>query len=201
MIKGLRISLRAVEREDLKKIWEWENDQEVMAFASSAPERCISMEMLERSLTDVNPNGTGPKRLMALDEEGKAIGVVSYWVPNPRFSRSAEIGVYLGEKALWRQGYGTDAVMTLAHVLFRQLGMHRVGLATGSHNFRVLQAMQKHGVQVEGMIREERYMNGRFYDTVRLGVLEEEFDAIFQSWQELLAAGEGMHEPVPVGEA
>lgn len=182
MIKGHRVTLRAVERDDVDTIWRWENDAEVMAFASSAPERCVSRAMLERSFADVNPNGGGTNRYLVLDEEERPIGLASYWVPNPRFARSAELGVYLGERDLWRKGYGTDAVITLLKMLFHQLGMHRVGFATGSHNFRVKAAMEKYGVRVEGVIREDRFMDGRFYDTVRMGVLADELDAILERW-------------------
>jgi RimJ/RimL family protein N-acetyltransferase len=182
MITGHRVKLRAVEKEDLRKIWEWENSSEVMEFASSAPERCISLASLEHSFFSGNPNDA-MKRFLVLNESDTPIGLISYWIPNPRFSGSVEIGVYLGAKDLWRQGYGTDAVMTLCWVLFMDFGVHRVGIATGSHNFRVQKGLEKYGVKVEGVIREERYMNGKYYDTVRLGVLKEEFEEAYSRWR------------------
>ena len=184
MIRGRRIKLRAVEKSDLETLWRWENDEEVMEFASSSPERCVSKETIAR-IFEGGPSCAdgGTRRYIVLDENDEAIGLASYWLPNPRFAQSAEIGIYIGEKARWHQGYGSDAVMTLALILFRHLGMQRVGFTTGSHNIRMQKLLEKLGVTLEGVIRKERFMHGRYYDTLRLGMLREEFDEIYRRWQ------------------
>lgn len=183
MIKGKRITLRALERSDLAKMWRWENDTEVMEFASSAPERCVSFEAIVKSYeTTMYPDQATPRRLVIMDEKGEGIGIASYWVPNPRFSRSAEIGIYIGEKGLWHYGYGTDTIMTLGNILFRELNFHRVAFSVGGHNERMLRTLQRCGLTTEGIIREERYMHGRYIDTLRFGWLRDEFEMSYSKW-------------------
>ncbi len=46
MLTGKRILLRALERDDLKLIHKWQNDEEVMRLARSQPDHAISMEAL-----------------------------------------------------------------------------------------------------------------------------------------------------------
>ncbi len=183
MIKGKRITLRALEREDIQKIWEWENDSEVMEFAASAPERCISLDTVTKIYEgSACPDSNNPIRYMILNEKNEKIGIVSYWIPNPRFFDSIEVGIYIGEKQYWHKGYATEALMTLGRVLFHQLNVNRISLVFGSHNFRVKQGLEKYGVVVEGIIRRERFLNGQYYDTIRMGVLREEFDEIYKRW-------------------
>src|SRR6266705_2652332 len=46
MLTGKWIVLRALERDDLKLIHKWQNDEEVMRLARSQPDHAISMEAL-----------------------------------------------------------------------------------------------------------------------------------------------------------
>jgi len=184
MIQGKRIALRAIEAGDFEKIWQWENDSEVMALASSSPERCISMEAIRKSFERSGFPERGSFRYMIVDENGAPLGLASYWTPNSKFHLSVELGIYVGEKQHWSKGYGSDAFMTLLYLLFKHLGVHRVSIVTGSHNQRMLKMLQRLGIRQEGEAREERFIHGRFYDSVLMGVLADEFDEIYARWSE-----------------
>jgi len=56
LLTGKRIVLRALERDDLKLIHKWQNDEEVMRLARSQPDHAISMEALVAEL-DKNLKG------------------------------------------------------------------------------------------------------------------------------------------------
>lgn len=176
MIKGVSVQLRALERRDLAKLWEWENDAEVMEFASSSPERCVSLDILTRMFESGVSSDSFPKRYIIEEKEHGAIGMISYWLPNPKFFQSAEIGVYIGEKNLWGKGYGTDAILALARALFEELNFHRISFSVGGHNTRMQKVLERCGMKLEGIIREERYIHGRYWDTIKLGCLKHEFE-------------------------
>ena len=63
--------------------------------------------------------------------EGQLLGDIALR-PNLRH-RWADLGLFIGEKSLWDQGYGTDAILTLvshalvSHALGR-MGLNRVSL-------------------------------------------------------------------------
>lgn len=179
MIQGKKTGLRAIEAEDLRKIWEWENDGAVMELASSAPERCISFETVQRIFGAAKPPDAREGRFLIVDREGAPLGVASYWLPKARFDRSAEIGIYIGERGHWHQGHGSEAFVLLMEVLFQSLGMHRVGVSVGAHNQPMRKMMEKLGLQLEGTIREERFIHGRYFDTLKMGILRHEFDALY----------------------
>ncbi len=47
VLKGRHVVLLGLEREDLKLLHGWQNDEEVMRLARSFPDQTISMEALE----------------------------------------------------------------------------------------------------------------------------------------------------------
>lgn len=60
-------------------------------------------------------------------------------------SREAEMGIMIGNKAYWDQGYGTDAIRTVLDYVFSHVRMHRVYLKTLSWNARAQKCFQKCG--------------------------------------------------------
>jgi RimJ/RimL family protein N-acetyltransferase len=76
-----------------------------------------------------------------LDEHGELIGSIELYdlrpVP-PAVSKFATLGVMIGDRSLWGQGYGRGAVQELLRWAFslRQPPLERVRLTTFSHNRR-----------------------------------------------------------------
>lgn len=194
MIHGHSVILRALERRDLEQLWKWENDPEVMEYASSSPERCVSHEALVRMFESGISADSFPKRYIIALKNGESLGLISYWMPNSRFNASADIGIYIGEKSQWHRGYGSDAIMALARVLFHHLNFHRIGFSLGSHNQRMRAVLEKCGMKCEGVIREDRYFHGQYWDTIRMGCLRQEFEA---AWERREGESSSEHTPEP----
>jgi RimJ/RimL family protein N-acetyltransferase len=53
--------------------------------------------------------------------------------------------------------------------------MHRIYLHVYSHNKRAKRAYEKLGFVVEGTMRESYFRDGRYYDTIVMAVLENEW--------------------------
>ena len=51
----------------------------------------------------------------------------------------------------------------------------RVGLTTWSGNERMIRVAEKLGMQMEARIRKVRYYDGHYYDSIRMGILREEW--------------------------
>ncbi len=87
------------------------------------------------------------------------------------------MGIVIGEKAYWGQGYGSDAICAVLRFAFQELNLHRVYLRARADNARGIRAYEKCGFRHEGQLREAIYSNGRYYDELWMGVLRPEFDA------------------------
>lgn len=110
-----------------------------------------------------------------VEVDGNVIGTVSYyWEHEP--SKWLEIGIILYESGNWGQGIGTRGLSLWTDHLFNTLPLVRVGLTTWSGNERMIRVAEKLGMQMEARIRKVRYYNGYYYDSIRMGMLREEWE-------------------------
>ena len=92
-------------------------------------------------------------------------------------ARRAEIGIVVGEKSEWSKGLGTDTVRLVLCYAFQELGLNRVELTTDEDNARAIRCYEKVGFKPEGRLRQDRFQEGRYVDTVIMGLLREEYSA------------------------
>lgn len=171
MIYGEKTRLRRVEREDIPTFVRWFNDPEVREFLmmyrplSTAEEE----KWFEGQLEDQD------SELFAIETaDGVHIGNIGLHRINWR-DRKAELGIVIGEKEYWGKGYGSDAIRTLLCFAFEEMNLHRVFLRAFEDNARGIRAYEKCGFQHEGRLREAIYRKGRYYDELRMGILDHEF--------------------------
>ncbi|MCS7057388.1 MAG: GNAT family N-acetyltransferase [Meiothermus sp.] len=77
-----------------------------------------------------------------LDERGEWLGTVELYELTPS---EATLGILIGAKDRWGQGYGTDAVKAVLEYAFCKLGLKKVKLRTYKHNLRAQRAFEKAG--------------------------------------------------------
>lgn len=103
------------------------------------------------------------------------IGTVSYyWEHEP--SNWLEAGIIIYDPAYWNGGYGTLFFRAWIDHLFNTLPLVRVGFTTWSGNHRMMRLGEKLGMKLEGRLRKCRLYNGTYYDSIRMGILREEWD-------------------------
>ncbi|MCJ7821657.1 MAG: GNAT family N-acetyltransferase [Armatimonadetes bacterium] len=98
------------------------------------------------------------------DEHGRAIGTCSLRGIDET-EGSAFLGIMIGERTLWDQGYGTSATRALLGHAFRELGVREVRLSCHPDNQRALRCYEKAGFErddrrsgAEGPARREVWM-------------------------------------------
>ena len=77
----------------------------------------------------------------------------------------------------WGQGYATEAARAIVAFGFNTLGLHRIWATCVAENTASAHVLEKLGMQQEGHLRENRWMKGRWWDTLLYGILDRE-------WQE-----------------
>jgi len=175
MIRGKKTRLRALEKSDLAKVWEWINDEEVMWFWG---EPCNTQSLAEveqwfARLQEVA--GYASKQFVIEAEEGTSIGRIFYEHLDTKHQRT-EVGILIGQKEYWERGYGTDAMLAFLDYLFNELGLHRVYLRLQSYNARALKSYQKCGFTQEGILRHNTFARGEYHDDLVMGILRDEFN-------------------------
>ena len=91
--------------------------------------------------------------------------------------RWGEIGILIGDKEFWNRGYGTDATRALVRWGFDGLNLNRIWLRVYEDNARAIRCYEKVGFRIEGRLRQDRFRDGRYLDTIIMAILRDEFRA------------------------
>ena len=93
------------------------------------------------------------------------------------------LGIIIGDKAYWGQGYGTDAVRAMLSWAFGWLNLNRVYLTVYAYNERAIGCYLKCGFLQEGTMRQAHYSEGQYHDHLMMGILRNEFLASREKWE------------------
>ena len=176
MLHGEKVRLRAIEREDILTWWTFNNDLEVELAGGGDPPYPQSIARLQAEFeTDASRGGRdGPR--FAIEADGRMIGQCALYNMEP-VARTALIGIAIGDKNYWGQGYGRDAIRVLVAYGFRMLNLHRIWLDVQGRNARAQRAYRACGFVEEGRLRSHVWNNGQHDDLIYLGLLRTDWEA------------------------
>jgi [ribosomal protein S5]-alanine N-acetyltransferase len=173
VLKGTQTYLRPLEADDVTLYQRWYNDQEVNYWANAAwpINTMLNEEQIEdRFFVDQGEN----RRFIILNQKKEPIGTTGFRDVNVP-ARSAVLFIIIGEKEYWGKGYGTDALKVLIDYLFLQWNFKRLSLDTWDGNLRALKSYEKLGFQIEGRLRQARYVLGEYRDAILMALLRDEY--------------------------
>jgi len=172
---GERLRLRRVERDDVKKYHEWVNDPEITEGLSLFFP--MSMEDEERWYEGTLSRDV-QERPFAIEvkagDSWRLIGNCSFFGIE-REVRSGEVGIMIGDKSIWNQGLGTEAMALLLRFGFETLNLNRIFLRVYADNLRAKRAYEKVGFVLEGTLRQAIYKHGKYVDVHLMSVLRSEW--------------------------
>ena len=177
MYSDKELLIRPIEERDLFRLWELIYKEDAPEWkkwdAPYFPHQSMPFEQfLEKGLTWI-----GRDRMWVISVNDNVCGIVSYYFEDEQ-QNWLEFGIVLHEAHSWGKGIGTRALKLWINHIFNTLPVVRVGLTTWSGNERMIRVGEKLGLQMEARIRKVRYFEGHYYDSIRMGILREEWDAI-----------------------
>lgn len=185
MLEGRLVRLRAQEVGDLERDYTWVNDREVTRYL--AIRYPVSRAHEQRWLQEAPPNGYGSDVRLAIEtKDGAHIGNVGLHRVSADNQR-ADLGIMIGDKSYWANGYGTDAIVTLLRFAFHEMNLNRVSLHVFEFNERAIACYRKCGLKEEGRLRDQYYAEGRYWDVLAMAILRDEFDALYGAAAEAAA--------------
>lgn len=172
------LEMRSLNETDLKALW-------VLAYKESNPEwkkwdapyYDHAAVTYDAFLKEMKSSLVQQDNRWGLFVNGELIGTVSYyWEHKP--SNWLETGIVIYNPDYWNGGYGTIFFKAWVDHLFNTLPLVRVGFATWSGNERMMRLGEKLGMRLEGRLRKCRLYNGIYYDSIRMGILREEWERL-----------------------
>jgi RimJ/RimL family protein N-acetyltransferase len=175
-IVGEKIYLRGLEKNDLTgNMFQWANDPEVTyyMFMGAMP---ATIELLEEEYEQLVKSISDVVFVIVEKETDIHVGNVGLYLIN-WISRSAEFRIIIGEKEYWDKGYGTETTKLTVEYGFEKLNLNRVWLGVNAAHKAAIKAYKNVGFVHEGILRQEIYRNGKYYDAVRMSILREEYSS------------------------
>lgn len=83
------------------------------------------------------------------------------------------VGIY--NKNDWGKGYGQEITHTILNYAFKKLKLHKVDLRVLAYNKRAIASYAKNGFILEGILRENAYINNEWHDDIIMSILCHEF--------------------------
>lgn len=177
MYKDKELAIRPVEGRDLSRLWELIYKDEAPEWkkwdAPYFPHESIPFETYMETATDL----INKDNFWVITVDENVCGIVSYYYEDAE-CKWLEFGIVIHEGQNWGKGIGTRALKLWINHLFESLDIRRVGLTTWSGNERMIRVGEKLGMRLEGRIRQVRFYEGNYYDSIRMGILREEWNAI-----------------------
>ncbi len=170
---GKTINLRRLEKVDLALKVRWYNDPQVN-------QTLLLQEQLTLDKTlkwfDMISQNQSRLDLIVENLDAKPIGIGGL-VNIDKANRTAESIIVIGETDYWGKGIMFEALELLLRWAFENLNLDKIWALAVPTNIASIITMKKLGYQIEGKLREEKYLNGKRVDILRLGLLRKDFQA------------------------
>jgi RimJ/RimL family protein N-acetyltransferase len=142
--RGRKTVVRRKRMSDATDEYVWRSDAELARFDASTPVRATFVDYERNWSFDMRFTDVAGRSFAVEDGLGRHIGNVMYY--NHDSSRGeAELGISIGKRECWGQGYGSDAVASMLSYLFRETDMRRIYLHTLEWNERALRCFERAG--------------------------------------------------------
>jgi RimJ/RimL family protein N-acetyltransferase len=148
--------LRTKSMDDAEADYSWRIDPELAGLDATRPVTLSFTEYLRYHRDDVAYPSPWSVRMAIDTSDGRHIGNCMYYDINSE-KLQCELGIMIGDRDYWSQGYGTDVVKTaLAHI-FTTTELERVYLHTLSTNLRAQKSFTKSGFKPLRDVRRDGY--------------------------------------------
>jgi len=173
MLKAEHVVLTPLGIEDLPTLYLWINDREQVLF--NAPYKPVHESQHRAWFEAIQQRNDVVIFGIRLLKTNKLIGSCQlHSISN--IHRSAELQIRIGDIVEQDKGYGTEAVSLLLKHAFNDLNLHRVYLHVFNTNTRALHVYEKIGFEIEGMLREAVYIDGKYIDVAVMRIMRDEYE-------------------------
>jgi len=174
---GEKIYLRPLEREDADTVKQYINDPDVRATLQMYLPKTHLQEVEFVEGMGAGKSNTDIVLGIALKKDDRLIGTTGFHLIDWK-NRRTSWGINIGAKDCWNQGCGTEAARLMVKYAFEELALNRVYLTVYDFNARAIRAYEKAGYRREGLLRQDIFKAGKFWDVWTMGILRADYDAM-----------------------
>ncbi len=133
-----------------------------------------SEDINNMSETNLYPEGTPTELLFKITVNDNFIGYIKLsrirW-----FNRKCELSIMI-KREYQSKGYGSAALESIIKYAFEKMNLHRLEAEVIEFNTPSIKLVEKFGFVREGVLREAKFNDGKYYDIFRYGLLKTEWE-------------------------
>ena len=89
-------------------------------------------------------------------------------------NHKSEISLFI-KKEMQSRGYGAQALKAIIEYGFNRMNLYRLEAEVIDGNAASIKLLKKYGFKEEGRLREAKFVDGKYKDLLRFGLLKKEF--------------------------
>lgn len=174
IVPGERLYFTALRREDVPIMATWFSDLETTAYLGQIG-NFVRLEQEQAFYDNQDKHDDMITFGIMVRETQQLIGTISLMHINHVHGR-AELGITIGERAAWGQGYGSEAVRLMAEYGCFFKNLYSIQLSFVDFNQRGHRAYLNAGFKEAGRWRKAYSIGGERYDSVLMDITRDELD-------------------------
>jgi len=172
---GTKCYLSPCSQEEAEKWTEWDNDLEIAVPLGDEAYTPYTLEKMREILNDVSKQQSHIFSIINLETETTIGRCLLFNID--LVNRQATLGIVIGEKEYWGEGFGQDGTKLLLDYGFNLLNLNNIMLGTFSFNERAQACFRKVGFKEIGRRRQARIIGNKKFDLILMDMLAEEFES------------------------
>ena len=175
-IIGDNIYLSPISLDDVEEYTHMVNNNIVSVGLGSAV--YASIYCVDRELEILKNLKTSHNFAVRLIENDELLGNIGF-NDIDSVNKSGTLGIMLGNEKYYGKGYGKEALMLLLDYGFSFLNLRNIVLYVFEYNEIAYNLYKKVGFKEVGRIRKRQELMGKFYDSIVMDILNEEFESLY----------------------
>lgn len=171
------VKLAPLQVEHVAHFYSWLRDPDVIAYSLSVFQHMKTQAQIDQwfaaTLAQANTLNLG----IYLAQTNELIGYAGLSGISAT-NHAGEYFIFIGEKAQWGKGVGTEVTKQILHLGFTHHQLNRIMLTVSEWNTGGLKAYTKAGFVVEGRLRQAACRQGVFHDKIVMSVLKAEWQSL-----------------------
>lgn len=157
------IIIRKHTRKDLSYRVKWLNNSKANKFLGDRLGEKTTLKKEEKWFDDYEKNKN--KKFFTICDDKKSIGFMGLSYID-KFNKNADLFIVIGDDNYRGKGIGRKAMLWLVNYGFKKLSLHKIRLQVYKENIGAYKLYKKLGFKIEGVMKDESYSKGKFYDLV-----------------------------------
>lgn len=163
-MRSKEVKLRALHLSDKSQLAKLANNKQIwdnLRDSFPCPYTENDAELFINLTTEENP-----KQNFAIEYAGDLCGVIGLIIQNDVYTKSAEIGYWIGEP-FWGKGIAATAIKLITKYGFEDLKLTRIYAGVFDYNIASMKALENSGYKKEGVFIKAVFKNDNVFDEHR----------------------------------